>query len=201
MIKAIQTAYKGYHFRSRLEARWAVFFDALGMKWEYEPEGFELPGGVRYLPDFKVTNADGGIIWYEVKPESCAFDPKFAVFHQHLSHQVFDGSTSQMLIGDPVHLVGLSDGAVCPCCGALEQGRAVEWPSGPWGDAHLYCFNCDSGPSRGRLFGINSVPVDNHKGYTTCENRNWARHVANVNRAAIAARSARFEHGQSGATL
>ncbi|MCB6994492.1 hypothetical protein LI177_13475 [bacterium 210820-DFI.6.37] len=27
-LKAIQTEYKGYRFRSRLEARWAVFFDA-----------------------------------------------------------------------------------------------------------------------------------------------------------------------------
>lgn len=53
-IKPIETLYKGYRFRSRLEARWAVFFDALGVKWEYEPEGFELPSGKRYLPDFKV---------------------------------------------------------------------------------------------------------------------------------------------------
>ncbi len=39
-FKAIETLYKGYRFRSRLEARWAVFFDALGLKWEYEKEGF-----------------------------------------------------------------------------------------------------------------------------------------------------------------
>lgn len=51
--RAIETRYKGYRFRSRLEARWAVFFDALGLRWEYEPEGFELPSG-RYLPDFFV---------------------------------------------------------------------------------------------------------------------------------------------------
>ena len=50
-IKAIETRYKGYRFRSRLEARWAVFFDALGIKWEYEPEGFDFDGE-RYLPDF-----------------------------------------------------------------------------------------------------------------------------------------------------
>ncbi len=30
-IKAIETRYKGYRFRSRLEARWAVFFDALSV--------------------------------------------------------------------------------------------------------------------------------------------------------------------------
>jgi hypothetical protein len=51
-MKAIETKYKGCRFRSRLEARWAVFFDVLGVAWEYEPEGFELGGGVRYLPDF-----------------------------------------------------------------------------------------------------------------------------------------------------
>lgn len=43
MAKAIQTVYKGYKFRSRLEARWAVFFDALGITWQYEKEGYELP--------------------------------------------------------------------------------------------------------------------------------------------------------------
>lgn len=54
MIKAIETTYKGYRFRSRLEARWAVFFDHLGIKWQYEPEGFVLPDGTRYLPDFHI---------------------------------------------------------------------------------------------------------------------------------------------------
>lgn len=54
MIKAIETKYKGYRFRSRLEARWAVFFDALEVKWEYEPEGYDLGDGNYYLPDFKV---------------------------------------------------------------------------------------------------------------------------------------------------
>lgn len=51
-IKAIQTEYKGYLFRSRLEARWAVFFDACGVDWEYEPEGYDLGDGLFYLPDF-----------------------------------------------------------------------------------------------------------------------------------------------------
>jgi len=42
MLKAIDTKYKGYKFRSRLEARWAVYFDAIGLEWEYEKEGFEF---------------------------------------------------------------------------------------------------------------------------------------------------------------
>ena len=77
MIKAIQTKYKGYKFRSRLESRWAVFFDALDIKWQYEPDGYELDGGVRYLPDFFLPLAPnkwcaldkypGAGYWIEVK--------------------------------------------------------------------------------------------------------------------------------------
>jgi hypothetical protein len=65
-MKALETKYKGYRFRSRLEARWAVFFDALGIKWEYESQGFDLGGGVRYLPDFLLD----GEIYAEVKPRA-----------------------------------------------------------------------------------------------------------------------------------
>jgi hypothetical protein len=50
-IKPIETYYNGYRFRSRLEARWAVFFDEIGIKYEYELEGLEM-NGVKYLPDF-----------------------------------------------------------------------------------------------------------------------------------------------------
>lgn len=53
-FKAIETVYNGYRFRSRLEARWAVFFNAAGIKYEYEPEGFDLGGGLYYLPDFRI---------------------------------------------------------------------------------------------------------------------------------------------------
>lgn len=48
---AIETRYKGYRFRSRTEARWAVAFDHAGIAWEYEKEGYHLPSGL-YLPDF-----------------------------------------------------------------------------------------------------------------------------------------------------
>lgn len=58
-IKPIETIYKGYRFRSRLEARWAVFFDAIGAQYEYEPEGFEMPDGTLYLPDFYLHGVRG----------------------------------------------------------------------------------------------------------------------------------------------
>lgn len=60
-IKAIETRYAGCRFRSRLEARYAVFFDHLKISWEYEYEGFALKSRIwdpssdaatGYLPDF-----------------------------------------------------------------------------------------------------------------------------------------------------
>jgi hypothetical protein len=72
MIKPIETVYNGYRFRSRLEARWAVFFDTLGIKYEYEKEGYDLDG-VWYLPDFWLPGVSlrGGKdgIWCEIKSE------------------------------------------------------------------------------------------------------------------------------------
>ena len=65
MIKAIETQYKGYRFRSRLEARWAVFLDTLGAQWEYENEGYDLGGAGWYLPDFWLPSLN---IYLEIKP-------------------------------------------------------------------------------------------------------------------------------------
>lgn len=71
-IQSIETVYNGYKFRSRLEARWAVFFDHLDIKWFYEHEGYETPHG-RYLPDFwlpdvSVRSSKSGTL-FEVKPK------------------------------------------------------------------------------------------------------------------------------------
>lgn len=83
-IKAIETYYNGYRFRSRLEARWAVFFDAAGVKYEYEPEGFDLGDGLYYLPDFKIKcyGTRGGCgeppfdLYVEVKGKMTDLDAK-----------------------------------------------------------------------------------------------------------------------------
>lgn len=63
-LKPIETEYKGYRFRSRLEAKWAIFFDEMGWKWIYEHEGYELPSG-KYLPDFFFPDIN---CFAEVKP-------------------------------------------------------------------------------------------------------------------------------------
>lgn len=75
-IRAIETRYAGCRFRSRLEARWAVFFDFLDISWQYEPQGYTLSNGRRYLPDFLLTDCG---TWVEVKGHEGALDPDWLV--------------------------------------------------------------------------------------------------------------------------
>jgi hypothetical protein len=76
-INAIETRYAGCVFRSRTEARWAVFFDFIGTRWIYEAEGFyigtnnEGTATRKYLPDFYLPDED---LWIEVKGTRAQFD-------------------------------------------------------------------------------------------------------------------------------
>jgi hypothetical protein len=47
--RGIPTTYRGARFRSRLEARWAAFFDLVEWSWVYEP--FDADG---WIPDFLI---------------------------------------------------------------------------------------------------------------------------------------------------
>ncbi|HUV47216.1 MAG TPA: hypothetical protein VMW29_03720 [Candidatus Bathyarchaeia archaeon] len=60
-MRGIKTLYKGTIFRSRLEAKWAAFFDFCKWKWEYEP--FDLDG---WIPDFILMGVESILV--EVKP-------------------------------------------------------------------------------------------------------------------------------------
>ncbi len=73
-LAPLETVYNGYRFRSRLEARWAVFFDTLGLRYEYEKEGFVFGDGERYLPDFWLPELR---LWYEVKGEVACVERTF----------------------------------------------------------------------------------------------------------------------------
>ncbi|TCN68944.1 hypothetical protein [Acetobacteroides hydrogenigenes] len=61
--KAIPTFYNNIQFRSRLEARWAAFFDL--MKWHYTYEPYDLE---KWSPDFRLTTEAGNTFLAEVKP-------------------------------------------------------------------------------------------------------------------------------------
>lgn len=76
-IPSLPTEYKGITFRSRLEARWAIVLDGLGIPWEYEPPDgkYALPSGM-YWPDFRLFGGTDHEFWVEIKgpmPDSREF--------------------------------------------------------------------------------------------------------------------------------
>lgn len=126
--RAIVTVYKGYRFRSRLEARWAVFFDALGLPWEYEVEGFNLGSGVLYLPDFWMPSLDAFIeikgTPFERGDDAWEKASRLAA-HSEKSVYVFCGQ-----IKDAGNVVGLRFTGV------------EDWPGDPSDPWHTYWFRC-----------------------------------------------------------
>lgn len=63
-MKAIETKWNGIQYRSRLEARWSIVFDELGIKHVYEPDAIATEKG-NYLPDFYFPEYD---FFAELKP-------------------------------------------------------------------------------------------------------------------------------------
>jgi hypothetical protein len=139
-IRALDTKYAGCLFRSRLESRWAVYFDHMHLEWEYEPQGFELDkpitrgeGTIRYLPDFWLPGHDA---WGEVKG-SLTRDELLRLLDAAASlsspsggcgggHDliVFGPVTSSALVGTPIRL-HLHKGDLLASCWACETHSGV----------------------------------------------------------------------------
>jgi len=100
MGSGIDTIYNGYKFRSRLEARWAIFFDHAHIRYYYELEVFKLPSGKLYLPDFylpdvypRSTTKEPGI-WVEVRPA-------YEDYNYLRELYKMTGKTVALLVGEP----------------------------------------------------------------------------------------------------
>lgn len=66
-LTALETPYDGHLFRSRREARWAVFFNTAKIPWEYEEQGYDLGEAGWYLPDFRINAGTPSELFFEVK--------------------------------------------------------------------------------------------------------------------------------------
>ena len=140
MIKPIETIYAGSRFRSRLEARWAVFFNWLKIRYVYEPEGYELSDGTRYLPDFYLPDQDTffeakGVLTREDerkiqqfrkdinKPVVIGYDNmKFDATDRWEDSYEFAGQDSSVLARckecKKPYFMGINGSFKCRCCGA-----------------------------------------------------------------------------------
>lgn len=123
-IKPIETRYKGYRFRSRLEARWAVFFDGMRVPYSYEPEGFELEDGTPYLPDFWLPDQD---CWVEIKGK----EP--TAKEQAMCEQLCRGTGKNVFL--------FSDNIFVPEAFGLHAPCAQVWfPPDGWDDSYMWCI-------------------------------------------------------------
>jgi predicted RNA-binding Zn-ribbon protein involved in translation (DUF1610 family) len=197
-IKAIETEYNGYLFRSRLEARWAVFFDELGLRYEYEPEGFELPSGAWYLPDFRVWSPQGRPTWYEVKPGNIKSDAKFSeFFQQNIGEYNMPKGRVALLSGDPVEHLANIDNHICPRCGFMSKDNCLGRQQYPHNHGHGYmCYACDidtpTGKDNPKEKGVANVVVGASAGSVITSKTGDAKFLAAVNEAAVKARRERF---------
>ena len=189
-LKPIPTRYKGYHFRSRLEARWAVFFDALRLPWEYEPQGFSLKSGF-YLPDFKVTYPDRGApqeYWFECKGDlSSVRDDEWARMIE-FEEAIDANSTLIVLDGVPERKMYLSPKLAC----GWESDSDSPPPKRPY-KATLGAFL--DGRHGFALYSHKERPWFDEPAYLR-----WSGTDEVIDSAVAHARSARFEHGECGAT-
>jgi hypothetical protein len=175
-IRAIETRYAGCRFRSRLEARWAVFFDTLGVEWEYEPQGFKI-GTSYYLPDFLLTHCG---TWVEVKGSEDALDKDLmrqaAADLPRMQHGGGEEGPRLLLLG-PIPDVTTQSGDLgwmAPLEGRYGFGSYYK-NRRPW---------YHDGPL-GYSFWL--TPTVHH-----------SESISGARAAYLAARSARFEHGESG---
>lgn len=189
-IKPIETRYKGYRFRSRLEARWAVFFDAIGIEWEYETEGYNLGSSGCYLPDFWLPQFS---LWVEVKAQEFTVQE----FRKCVSLSALTGFDTLMLVGVPsnrwysiasfVHsyytgaYVALSEVAVSDIY--LEK-RTL--PERVWEETQRHPDEEELNDSGEVIGTVYNFATPDAAGVLT----------AATKRACNAARSARFEHGE-----
>ena len=167
-IKPIETHYKGFLFRARLEARWAVYFDALGIEWDYEKEGYDLGEAGWYLPDFWLPQVN---MWAEVKPIE---------FNESENEKA--KALANMTHFPVLQLVGVPDYI---CYWAWEPIHIFK-------DEEIGNYLCQYVLGwvdyEHRFWSATDFDDVEHKGKTAYD---WVRDGVN------AARSARFEHGET----
>ena len=193
-LKALPTTYRRVQFRSRLEARWAVFFDKLKLHWEYEPQGFKLDNRKDkhpdscYCPDFLVRTPQGEDMWIEIKPHNVKQNDKFDKFKK-----LIDCERVHLLSGQPEDV--LKTRLVCPRCGDFNAELLTSYEFDD--EQTIRCFPCDhETPSGGGhppdFNNILKIPIYPHKGDLDIERTYFIDFTMKLMDASDRARTYRF---------
>ena len=191
-LKALPTTYRRVQFRSRLEARWAVFFDKLKLHWEYEPQGFKLDNRKDkhpdscYCPDFLVRTPQGEDMWIEIKPHNVTQNDKFDKFKK-----LIDCERVYLLSGQPSDVIDTH--RICPRCCGFE---VYDWNRYS-GQHRFQCFPCDyetpcGGGNPFEYKNIAGIPIEPSKGDLLVKNEYYAIFRNKLIEAAEEARAYRF---------
>ena len=138
-MNARRTEFDGRMFRSRGEAKYAAFFLAWGLPYEYEPDRFG-PGRIGYLPDFHLPTLR---LYLEIKP-ACQFGREEAGVDRAVRAAAFIPEPLWIAFGEPMpgqYVIQDDEGgylvlAHCRRCHALSyvlaDGQTIE---AVWQDA------------------------------------------------------------------
>lgn len=194
-MQPILTKYKGYRFRSRLEARWAVFFDSINVRWDYEPEGFILADGTHYLPDF-LLKLPSGPLWVEIKPVS-GDQTKYEKFKRIMAR----GHRCTILheIPDPYSLSnGYLWGELGEVGAEIVDGYDPE-TGGQSGDIdYMFCVCRFCGTADFQYYGRSErIKCECAPSIKTLSHKDYTQDHPVIVRGFKLARSARFEHGEA----
>lgn len=199
-MKAIETQYKGYRFRSRLEARWAVFMDALGLRWEYEVEGYDLGEQGYYLPDFWLPELE---LLLEIKPRLRENEwPNIAAFEGDYklpaSLVVLCGSPFLGRVGLCFKRVVSRQGIEATCFYDTWWPPRLDYEGFICGDNNYYWCECPTCHKIGIQYDGRAERI-NCECFDSIQDKFYNTLSPRLQLAYIAAQQARFEHGESGA--
>lgn len=179
-VQVIETDYNGYRFRSRIEARWAIFFDACGLVWNYESEGFKLRNDNWFLPDFEILNLrnkNNDRVWVEVKVNPLEEDL------EKIKEFAFDENGKNQI---PILVLRYLPKS-------FKNKEDLKWMCDESKGTYFYNFITINGEN------TTAIPCITKKGFFELVTPDEADKIdfEKTNRAYNIAKSARFEHGET----